>query len=127
MMNFVYNLIYVVVLGMLVLLGLLVYIFLLNFLGLGSWDRMLFQRFFFGIQELLGLGSNEESERLRVLEVMIGFYLLFFLEVFWGLGLKDSFLFFFYLLWWFLFLSVFISIVYFVFNFMFFVIKMEIK
>lgn len=90
MMNFAHNPTYVAALGMSAPLGLSAHTFPPNSLGPGSRDRMLPQRSPFGIQELLGLGSNEESERLRVSEAMIGPYLSSSLEASRGSGLKDS-------------------------------------
>lgn len=89
-MNFAHTPTYVAALGMSAPLGLSAHTFPPNSLGPGSRDRMLPQRSPFAIQELLGLGSNEESERLRVSEAMIGPYLSSSIEASRGSGLKDS-------------------------------------
>ena len=89
MMNFAHNPTYVAALGMSTPLGLPAHTFPPNSLGSGSRDRMLPQRSPFAIQELLGLG-NEDNERLRVSQAMISPYLSSSLEAHQGSGLKDS-------------------------------------
>ena len=88
-MNFAHNPTYVAALGMSTPLGLPAHSFPPNSLGSGSRDRMLPQRSPFAIQELLGLG-NDDNERLRVSQAMISPYLSSSVEAHQGSGLKDS-------------------------------------